>query len=61
MIEIAGMAIQNLGAFFCGLPQKNRAFRSNSSDLPMQILRDFRSNPLRFFLKKPAVIIVSGH
>jgi hypothetical protein len=25
----------------------DRAFRSNSSDLPMQILRDFRFNPLR--------------
>jgi hypothetical protein len=24
-----------------------RAFRSNSSDLPMQILRDFRFNPWR--------------
>jgi hypothetical protein len=27
--------------------QKNRALRSNSSDLPMQILWDFRYNPLR--------------
>jgi hypothetical protein len=26
---------------------KKQAFRSNSSDLPMQILRDFRFNPLR--------------
>jgi hypothetical protein len=35
-----------LGAFLA-LRAKNRAFRSNSSDLPMQILRDFRFNPLR--------------
>jgi hypothetical protein len=27
--------------------QKNRAFRSKSSDLQMQILRAFRYNPLR--------------
>jgi hypothetical protein len=27
--------------------EKNRAFRSNSSDLPMQILWDFRFNPWR--------------
>ncbi|MDR1179042.1 MAG: hypothetical protein LBK44_00935 [Spirochaetales bacterium] len=28
-------------------PQKNRAFRCKSSDLPMQILWAFRYNPLR--------------
>jgi hypothetical protein len=28
-------------------PRPDRAFRSNSSDLPMQILRGFRCNPLR--------------
>jgi hypothetical protein len=36
--------MRNLGA--SGL-RPDRAFRSNSSDLPMQILRDFRFNPLR--------------
>jgi hypothetical protein len=30
-----------------GLQAKNQAFRSNSSDLLMQILWDFRYNPLR--------------
>jgi hypothetical protein len=34
------------GAFFAAAAAaKNRAFRSNSSDLPMQILRGFRCNP----------------
>jgi hypothetical protein len=41
-----------MGAFFFrGMLRnplkKNRAFRCNSSDLPMQILWDFRFNPLR--------------
>jgi hypothetical protein len=41
-----------LGAFFCSAregraKQKNRAFRSKSSDLPMQILWAFRCNPSR--------------
>jgi hypothetical protein len=35
-----------LGAFLAQ-SAKNRAFRSKSSDLLMQILRAFRSNPLR--------------
>jgi hypothetical protein len=35
-----------LGAFLA-LRAKNRAFRSNSSDLLMQILWDFCFNPLR--------------
>jgi hypothetical protein len=35
-----------LGAFLAQ-SAKNRAFRSNSSDLLMQILWDFRYNPLR--------------
>jgi hypothetical protein len=34
-----------LGAFLAR-SAKNRAFRSNSSDLPMQILWDFRYNPI---------------
>jgi hypothetical protein len=39
---------ENWGAFFAARnAAKNRAFRSNSSDLLMQILRDFRCNPLR--------------
>jgi hypothetical protein len=43
--------ISDLGAFFAALrAAKNRAFRSNSSDLPLQILRDFRFNPLRIAL-----------
>jgi hypothetical protein len=32
---------------FLAFHAKNQAFRSNSSDLPMQILWDFRCNPLR--------------
>jgi hypothetical protein len=32
---------------FLALRTKNRAFRSKSSDLPMQILWAFRYNPLR--------------
>jgi hypothetical protein len=39
--------IRNFWGAFLALRAKNRAFRSNSSDLPMQILRDFRFNPLR--------------
>jgi hypothetical protein len=45
--------VQNLicnsefGRIFCGDAAKNRAFRFNSSDLLMQILWDFRYNPLR--------------
>jgi hypothetical protein len=38
-----------LGAFFWARgkrAQKNRAFRSKSSDLQMQILRAFRCNPI---------------
>jgi hypothetical protein len=38
--------IRNPGAFLAQ-SAKNRAFRSNSSDLLMQILWDFRYNPLR--------------
>jgi hypothetical protein len=34
-----------MGAFLA-LRAKNRVFRSNSSDLLMQILWDFRCNPL---------------
>jgi hypothetical protein len=49
--EISGLfknsfPTQNLGAF-PALRAGNRAFRSNSSDLPVQILRDFRCNPWR--------------
>ncbi|MDR1179978.1 MAG: hypothetical protein LBK44_05695 [Spirochaetales bacterium] len=36
-----------LWRIFCSYAAKNRAFRSKSSDLPMQILWAFRSNPLR--------------
>jgi hypothetical protein len=36
----------NFGAF-AAQNAANRAIRSNSSDLPMQILRDFRFYPLR--------------
>jgi hypothetical protein len=36
-----------LGAFFAANAAKNRAFRSKSSDLLMQILWAFRYNPLR--------------
>jgi hypothetical protein len=41
-----------MGAFFFrellrNPRKKNRAFRCNSSDLPMQILWDFRFNPWR--------------
>jgi hypothetical protein len=32
------------GRIFCGFAAKNRAFRSKSSDLPMQILWAFRYN-----------------
>jgi hypothetical protein len=35
-----------MGAFLA-FHAKNRAFRSKSADLPMQILWDFRFNPLR--------------
>jgi hypothetical protein len=38
--------VQNLGAFFA-LRAKNRAFRSKSADLLMQILWAFRCNPWR--------------
>jgi hypothetical protein len=38
--------IRNLGAFLAQ-SAKNRAFRSKSSDLLMQILWAFRYNPLR--------------
>jgi hypothetical protein len=38
---------ENLLGAFLALRAKNRAFRSNSSDLLMQILWDFRYNPLR--------------
>jgi hypothetical protein len=40
-----------MGAFLA-LRAKNRAFRSNSSDLLMQILWDFRFNPLRMAIPK---------
>jgi hypothetical protein len=35
------------GAFFAANAAKNRALRSKSSDLHKQILRAFRSSPLR--------------
>jgi hypothetical protein len=41
------VVIRNSGAFFAANAAKNRAFRSKSSDLLMQILRAFRCNPLR--------------
>jgi hypothetical protein len=41
-----------LGAFLAR-SAKNRAFRSKSSDLPMQILWAFRYNPLRAPSGKP--------
>jgi hypothetical protein len=48
-MENEGLGIfrkKNLGAFFAAHDAaKNRAFRSNSSDLPMQILWDFHCNP----------------
>ncbi|MDR1180304.1 MAG: hypothetical protein LBK44_07340 [Spirochaetales bacterium] len=40
------LIIRNSGAFFAQ-SAKNRAFRSKSSDLLMQILWAFRYNPLR--------------
>jgi hypothetical protein len=33
--------------------QKNRAFRSKSSELPMQFLRAFRYNPSRAHQRQP--------
>jgi hypothetical protein len=38
--------MKDMGTFLA-LRAKNRAFRSKSSDLPMQILWAFRCNPLR--------------
>jgi hypothetical protein len=40
---------------------KNRAFRSNSSDLLMQILWDFRFNPLRGGSSEPVQEIAYGN
>jgi hypothetical protein len=39
--------VKKICAHFWRRNAKNRAFRSKSSDLPMQILRAFRFNPLR--------------
>jgi hypothetical protein len=50
---------QNLGAFAANAA--NRAFRSNSSDLLMQILWDFRYNPLRGGSLKPGPGIATGN
>jgi hypothetical protein len=44
---IRSKSIQFLARFFA--PQKNRAFRYKSSDLPMQILWAFRYNPSRAY------------
>jgi hypothetical protein len=50
------------GAFFCPLRgQKNRAFRSKSSDLQMQILWAFRYNPLRSGSSEPGQGIACGN
>jgi hypothetical protein len=44
----AGLDSMIRAHFFCPQPgKKNQAFRSKSSDLPMQILWAFRYNPLR--------------
>jgi hypothetical protein len=49
-----------LGAFFA-LRAKNRAFRSKSSDLPLQSLWAFRSNPLRSGRSVPGQEIAAGN
>jgi hypothetical protein len=43
------------------LRAKNRAFRSKSSDLPMQILWAFRYNPLRSGSSEPGQEIATGN
>ncbi|MDR1180094.1 MAG: hypothetical protein LBK44_06280, partial [Spirochaetales bacterium] len=45
MFEAGCPQVKKICAHFWRGSAKNRAFRSNSSDLLMQILWDFRSNP----------------
>jgi hypothetical protein len=50
--------VWNLGAFLAQ-SAKNRAFRSKSSELPMQFLWAFRCNPLRGSLEPGPGIAVA--